>query len=230
MISLAGFLYVVIKNNLVQSYRNKEIDKNCVSYGFKLIPVELTIGTSNQAASFLISFFSFVNLAVFSVSSRLAGLFRNILSGSYNLLYSDFAIDKDKRLVKSFKLRLGQLMFLLWFVVIIFILLSFFYIHFFLPKSYQMAKIYLIIISLGLPAISCSTIMNTILSTDFCAKELNMAEILPNLFKILLILFLGYLWRIIGICAALAISDWISFFFYYFLTLKNRPFAKTQMC
>lgn len=221
VISLAGFLYVVMKNNLIQSYRNKEIDTDCVSYGFKLIPVELTIGTSNQIANFLISSFSFLNLAVFSVASRLTSLFRNILSGSYNLLYSDFAIDKDKRLVNNFKSRLGQLMFLLWFIVIIFILLSFFYIHFFLPRSYQAAKFYLIIISLGLPAISCSAIMNTILSSDFCARELNIAEILPNVFKILLILFFGYSWRIIGVCVALAISDWVNFFFYYFLTFRN---------
>jgi len=71
-----------------------------------------------------------------------------------------------------------------------------------------------------------AVIFHTVSELHLLYKELTVIGSIPNLLKIVLILIFGYFWQIIGICIALAISGWISFGFYYFLTIKKELVIK----
>jgi len=222
-ISLVWWLYIVKKNNLYQAYKRKEIDSECLSYGLKLIPVDLFIISVGKISYFIIgSFFGFSNLAVFSAANKLrdkcAAFTRTIFP---SLLYADFA-NKDRKelmkIVSYYLIKIGIFGILLTFL---FIIAGWYYIKYFLPEIYRLSSLYFVILALGLPAVGLSTILHTILESHLRYKELSVVQVVHNLIKIVLIIIFGYLWQIIGICIALAISGWVSFGFYYLLTVKK---------
>jgi len=227
LIGWLGFLYVIKKNNLILAYKKGEIDKECVPYGIKLIPAALILETSNRITNFIIGpFFGFSNLAVFSVAYKIEEKLRNFMKSFHNLLYSDFAKDEQRELIKKTRERLKKVLIVSVILTLGFLFLTYMYVDLFLPESYQMTKLYFLILSLALPGVFSQIIMHTILAAHLRYKELTVLGIVPNLLKIVLILIFGYFWKIIGICFALAISGWISFGFYYFLTLKREVVIK----
>lgn len=222
LISLVAFFYVIVKNNLISTYKKGEIDKTCFFYGMKLIPASLVFQTSNKMTNFIIGpFFGFTNLAVFSIASKLQEQFSGFSKTLYNLFYSDFARDERDRLIKKIKSKLKQGMIISIFITLGFVLAGYLYIYLFLPQSYQPTKIYFLILSLGLPAIILQIILHTVLSANLRYKELTVLLILPNLIKIFLIILLGLLFKVIGICFGVVFGAWISFGFYYFLVMKK---------
>lgn len=224
LINLAGFCYVIIKNNLYSAYKKGKIDRACLSYGLKLIPASLISGTSNKITSFIVgSFFGFANLAVFSIALKLEEKFRSPTKSLHNLLYSDFVRIEQKDLVLKIKPKLKQGLFIFFAFVfaLVCVLFGYLYISLFLPESYQIAKLYLLILSLGLPAVVLQTIIYTLLTANLRYKELTALIILPSLLKILLVIILGFLFKVIGVCFAVALGNWISFGFYYLLTIKK---------
>jgi len=223
LISLVWWLYVVRKNNLFQAYKRKEIDRECFSYGLKLIPVDLFIISAGKSSHFIIgSFFGFSNLAVFSVANKLkdrcADFARTIFP---SLLYADFANKDRKDLIRIISGYLTKMGIISLFFTFLFISAGWYYIKFFLPETYRLSSLYFIILALSLPAGALSIILHTILESHLRYKELSVVQVVPNLVKIILIIIFGYLWQIIGICIALTISGWVSFVFYYLLTVKK---------
>lgn len=222
VISLAAVAYIIIKNKIVASYKKGEIDKTCFSYGVKLIPAGFINTSSNKLSSFIIGpFFGFANLAVFSVSSKINEKFGTLTKLLHNLFYADFAGWNQAGLIQRIKLRSKQLFIVSFSAALAAALLGYVYISLFLPSSYGPAKIYFLILALGLPAVILQIIPDTILSANLRHKELNFLIILTNLIRIGLIIILGLFLKIIGICLALALSAWISFAFYYYLTVKK---------
>ena len=222
LMGLAGFFYVIFKNNLYSPYKRGEIDRTCFSYGIKLIPASLISGTSNKITSFIIGpFFGFANLAVFSIALRLEERFRGPTKSLQNLLYSDFVGIEQKELVSKIKMKLMQGLLLSTVFTLICVFLGYLYIDLFLPEAYQGAKLYFLILALGLPAVILQIIMHTILEANLRHRELTALIILPSILKILIIVLLGFLLGIIGICFGVVLGYWISLAFYYFLTIKR---------
>lgn len=227
LISLTGFCYVIVKNNLYSAYKKEEIDRACFSYGLKLMPASLISETSNKITSFMIGpFFGFANLAVFSIALKLEEKFRSPIKSLHNLLYSDFTRIKQKDLILKIKPRLRQGLFISFAFALICVFFGYLYIDLFLPESYQTAKLYILILGLGLPAVVLQMIIHTILAANLRYKELTALIILPNFLKILLIIILGFLFKVIGICFAVALGNWISFGSYYLLTMKKNMTLK----
>ncbi len=222
LISWSGVLYVVYRNNLFFAYKQGRIDRKCIPYGLKLIPASLILQTSNKISNFIIGpFFGFANLAVFSIASQLDVKFKSFTKLSYNLLYSDFAKYEQDKLVKKIKSRLKQGIMVSVIITLGCIFLGYIYINLFLPQLYQSAKLYFLILSLGLPAVILQIILHTVLAANLRYKELTVLLILPNLIKIILIILLGLLFKVIGVCWGVALGAWISFSFYYFLTIRK---------
>ena len=215
--------FLIIKNeNLIESYKRGEIDKECRSFGFKLIPVDFINITAGTVSNFIIGpFFGFANLAVFSIANGLRDNFAGFMKLARPLLYSDFSGNKKDKLIKvlNSKLKYG----IIGSIIITFfcIIAGYLYIKLFLPQVYQVAIIYFLILSLTLPPVMLQIIIYVILEVNFRYKELSALAIVPALIKIVLILLLGLLLGIVGICWGVVLGAWISFAFYYFLTMKR---------
>jgi len=225
VISWIGWLYVVKKNHLVLAYRKGEIDKECLSFGKKLIPVEIISSSEAQISSFIIAFFFGVaNLAVFSVADKLRAHLAGFIRRIRTLLYADFAkLEKSKLIGIStlgFKYRKAFLILILIFLIVC-MSIGYLYIKIFLPQIYQMAIVYFLILSLELPAFILETLMGTALEANFRYKEITVLLILPKILEVILIIVSGFLFGIIGICFGIVLGAWIKAGFYCVLTLKK---------
>lgn len=223
LISCTAWVYVVRKNNLFSAYRRGKIDKQCVPYGLKLIPIDLISVTSAKISHFIIGpFFGFINLAVFSISTKLRDKFAELIRNVPSLLYSDFAQTDRNKVIKIINSRLKLLGVISIIFTFLFIGTGYFYIKLFLPKSYQLAIPYFVILGMAFPANMLAIVLHTLLESHLRYKELAIIGVIPNLFKIFLILLCGYFWGVIGICIGMTASGWLSFGFYYILTLKRK--------
>lgn len=222
ILSCIAWFWIVKKEKLFDSYKKDEIDKGCVHYGLKLIPVDLVAITANKIPHFIIgSFFGFANLAVFSTANALREKCNDIIKTSRLLLYADFAEKKRDELIESVNKHLIKLGFFGIILMLGFTLVAWGYIKFFLPVAYHQAIIYFAILILGLPAALVAIVLHTTLESHLRYKELTVIGTIPNILRIVFILVFGYLWQIIGICVAFVIINWISFGFYYLLTSKR---------
>jgi len=227
ILSWVGWFWITKKEKLTESYKKGEIDKECVLYGLKLIPVDLVSITSTKLSHFIIGpFFGFSNLAIFSVANKLRDKCAGVIKSIRPMLYADFAKKEGKELIKIINRHLVKIGILSSVLSLIFLLTGWFYIILFLPKTFHQATIYLAILLLGLPSGMIAILLHTALESHLRYKELAIVGVVSNLLKVFLILLFGYLWKIIGICFALAVSGWISFGFYYFLTLKKQSAIK----
>jgi O-antigen/teichoic acid export membrane protein len=222
LVNLSAIFYIIFKNKLYSAYRRKEIDKECFGYGVKLIPASLLNTTANKITSFIIGpFFGFVNLAIFSVALKLEEKFRGLTKSVHNLLYSEFANVSQESLIRKIRLGLAKGFILSFLITIPCLILAYFYIDLFLPDSYQRAKLYFLILAFGLPAVFMQMILHTVLTANLRYKELTALIVLPNLIKILLIIVLGFFFKVIGVSLGVTLGVWLSFIFYYFLTIKR---------
>lgn len=223
IVSLAGLVYIVIKYKLIASYQRGEIDKDCIPYGLKMIPVDLITITAGKLSNFIIGpFWGFADLAVFSVASRLRDKFAMVIKSARPLMYADFARIEEKELAKKINkyiVHLGELGLVISVLLVIFGSL---YIRFFLPEKFIPAIKYMIILSLGLPAGVISIVLHSMLETHLLYKQVRIAVVVPNIIKVLLILIFGYIMKTTGICIAVALSGWISLFVYYLLIFNKR--------
>lgn len=222
LFSIGIWLWTVKKEHLIPSYQKGKIEKKCVPYGLKLIPLDILSIIASKISHFLIGpFWGFSNLAIFSIASNLTERGAATIKTLPPLLYADFAKTKKEklfRLVNNYLLRLGALGVIF---TLLFIVGGFLYLKFFLTPFFSQTIIYFLILSLGLPAIILEVIFQTILEAHLRAQELLRIGIVSNLLKIGLILFLGYFWQIKGLCFALIIAHWATFGFYYFFTKRK---------
>lgn len=227
IMSWIAWLYIVKKYKLLSAYRRAEIDEGCVFYGKKLIPAEIILATTNKLASFIIGpFFGFANLAIFSIAQRLIEKLRGFMKISYNLFYSEFARADQRKLAKKLKSRLLMILIVSTIFALTCVVAGCFYIYLFLPKMYNSSITYFLILSSGLPVTILNVLMRLMLEANFRYKELTALIVLPNLIKLLLVLALGFIFKMNGICWAIALGEWINFLFYYLLTFKRELMLK----
>lgn len=226
LVCIIAFLFGLKKYHCIVAYKKGEIDKSCVDYGKKLIPVEIIQGTAGTIHNFIIGpLFGFATLAVFSIATRIDVLFRSLIASGYYLLYSDFAKTEMKDLRYHFK----QKLFFIFFSSVIFSLGLFFvswvYIIKFLPASYNAAILYTGILVCGLPALVLQSIMQAALEAKLKAEDLRFATLSSQVLRILFLL-LGGFFGIMGIAISLTVSAWLSvlcfvFVFYEFKFLEK---------
>jgi O-antigen/teichoic acid export membrane protein len=228
LLGIKAFIYLttwaltIRKSKIIKAYKEGLFDRECFHYGVRLIPIDIITITAGKISDFLIGYFiGFVHLAVFSVANKLRNKVAEAIRVTPSLLYSDFAKKERRNLIKTINKHLLKISLLGFLLVCGAIIAAYCYIKFFLPTSYHKAIMYFIIISLGLPAGLMAIILHTILESHLRYKELTVIGIIPNLLKIVLILVFGYFWKVIGVCGALAISSWVSFGFYYLLTIRK---------
>jgi len=221
-ISLIALYILAKKEDLFRSYKRNEIDKSCVLYGLKLIPVDLIGITAVKISHFIIgSVFGFTNLAVFSVAMKMRDKCAGVIKSVRSLLYADFAKKKRSALKKMYHSHLLKITILGVILTCVFIIVAKFYITSYLPLDFTTTFQYFIILSFGFPAVMLSIVLHTLLESHLRYKELVVVGIIPNVTKILLILSVGYVWKIKGICFAWTISNWCIFIFYYYLTINT---------
>ncbi len=226
LICIFAFLWGLKKYHCIAAYKKGEIDRDCVPYGKKLVPVEIIQGTAGTIHNFIIGpLFGFATLAVFSIATRIDVLFRSLIASGYYLLYADFAKAEIKDLRHHFK----QKLFFLFFSSVLFSLGLFFvswvYIIKFLPASYNAAILYTGILVCGLPALVLQSIMQGILEAKLKAEDLRFATLSSQVLRILFLLVGGF-FGIMGIAISLTVSAWVSvlcfvFVFYEFKFLEN---------
>lgn len=227
LISWMGWLYIVKKNNLILAYKKGEIDKECVSYGKKLIPADIVSLTAGKISHFIIGpFFGFANLAVFSIANKLRDHFATFIKKVRPLFYADFTKNKKDELIKSLNSKLKYGIIISIIATLFCIIGGYLYIKLFLPSAYRAAITYFLILSLTLPPIILMLIMHIILEVNFRYKELSAIATIPNLIKIALILVLGSLFKTIGVCWGVVLGQWIIFGFYYFFVFKRESIIK----
>lgn len=224
--SILALLYVIIKYHLYKSYKNGEIDRDCVRYGLKMIPAEVLLGTSNQLSNFIIGpFFGLSNLAVFSIATKIDAAFRGVLRISYNLLYSDFAKEKYENLLEAIKKHLSTIVIFSSIASLVCLVIGVLYIKIFLPKDYSSAISYVVIFAIAFPAFIIQSLLRTAVDSDFRHKEASLLTFATCFFRIGTILVLGYFFKIIGIVLALTLTTWLEFILYYLATLNKKFFT-----
>ena len=226
-----GWIYIIKKNNIILAYKEKKIDRECLSFGKKLIPADLVALTEARISHLIIGFFfGSANLAIFSVAHKLRDNLARLIRRVRTLLYADFVKGEKNEIVKVLnsksKSRTIALAVIALLCLVFCTLVGYLYIKIFLPQNYQNTLPYFLILSLGLPSIILRVLMQTLLEVNLRYKELTVLFILPNLIKIGLIIVFGFLWGIIGICWAIILGDWIIFGFSYLLSQRKDLFLR----
>jgi Na+-driven multidrug efflux pump len=137
------------------------------------------------------------------------------------LLYSDFALLEEEKLIKAATHRLKYGIVISLAITLFFVVAGYLYISLFLPAAYQMALTYFFILALALPSILIGITLQVMLEVNFRYRELTILATVPSLIKIALIIGLGLSFGVLGICWGIAIAAWVRFAFYYLITLKR---------
>ena len=215
-LNIIAFGYIIWKYRLIDAYRQGNIDKEVVPYGFKMIPASFAMSVTGKGANLLVgALFGFSSLAVFAVADRINSVFRSFLKSGYFLFYADFAKLSWENLVTKIKKYSLFGLLIVFFISIPFALLGYIYVHLFLPDFYQVAKFYLLILALALAPTALKNVMRAALESYFKTKEILFVSIVPNVLRLAFFVIGGLLYGIIGIIWAIVLSAWIEYGFYY---------------
>jgi O-antigen/teichoic acid export membrane protein len=221
LVSVAMWYSIARRWAVWKSYRSGAVDRECVKYGIRLIPVELINATAGKISHlFIIPLFGYMDLAVFAVADKLrertGGVFRSIRS----LFYADFARTERESIAYFINRHLLKVFLFSLILTVIILIIVWLYIRTFLPHQYLISFLYFAILSIGMPAAIMGIVLHTVLEAHLRYKELTVVGVVASIAKIILVVLLGYLAGVSGVCIAVAISAWIAFGFYYLLTVK----------
>ncbi len=222
LICILGFVHSLKLYRIRESYQRGEIDHESITYGKKLIPVEILQGTAGTLQNFIIGpLFGFANFAVFSIASRIDALFRSLSSSGYYLLYSDIAKADLGEIKKQFKQKFFFLLTISGTLSLLLFLFATVYIHIFLPPSYSLAILYSAILVCGLPAVFLQSLVQSILESRLDDKSLRSSIYASQILRLGL-LALGTFWGVIGISVAITVSSWLSSSIFLYLFFRKK--------
>jgi len=218
VISLTRWIHLIIKEDIVGSYKRSEIDKECIHYGLKLLPFDILSVTAIRISHiFIASFMGFGELAVFSVANTLQSKSASLFKAINPLLYADFA-NKDFHQIKiASKQHFMKLTCISTLLTILIVIGGIIYIRVWLPPSFQKSMIYFLILCLNFPTSIIGMILATMLQSHLIYKEQIAIGIAYNIIRIILIIIFGYFANTIGICIAITLSYYIQYIFYHVL-------------
>ncbi len=231
LICCLAFAWGLKKYHCVAAYKKGEIDRSCVDYGKKLIPVEILQGTAGSIHNFIVGpLFGFASLAVFSIAIRIDVLFRSIISSGYYLLYADFAKIEISEIRRHLKQKLFFVLFSSSLISLLLFFVSSVYIVHFLPASYGEAIVYIGILVCALPAVVLQGIMQSAMEAKLKAEDLRFATFLSQILRIVFLVVGGF-FGIVGITISLTFSAWVgvfcfAFVFYEFKFLEKNVLKK----
>ncbi len=221
-----AFVHALKKYNCVAAYKKGEIDRDCIDYGKKLIPVEIVQGTAGTIHNFIVGpVFGFATLATFSVATRIDVLFRSCVSSGYYLLYNDFVKTEHEVLKKHIKKNILFIFFSSSLIAVILFFVSTFYIQKFLPLSYQHAIVYTGILICGLPALVLQSIIQGIFESKLKSESIRLATYTSQILRILLLVFGGF-FGVLGITLSLSLSAWVSLICFVCILFEINLFKK----
>ncbi len=223
VLSISALIYVVWKYRLIPAWRRGEIDREVMSYGKRMFLANFAASASERGTGLIVgSFFGFANLAVFSVAEKITMMFQSFLGSSYSLFYADFAKNSWDTLVQQVQKRiiLGLLVFSL--ISVLFVLTGYVYVQVFLPEQYQPAKLYIIILGLGLPATALKNILQAMLESNFRITELLFVSIVPNVLRLAMFVVFWLLFGLLGIVWTMTSIAWLTLLFYYAAIIRHR--------
>lgn len=231
LICCLAFVWGLKKYHCIAAYKKGEIDRSCVDYGKKLIPVEILQGTAGSIHNFIVGpLFGFASLAVFSIAIRIDVLFRSIISSGYYLLYADFAKIEISEIRRHLKQKLFFVLFSSSLISLLLFFVSSVYIVHFLPASYGEAIVYIGILVCALPAVVLQGIMQSAMEAKLKAEDLRFATFLSQILRIVFLVVGGF-FGIVGITLSLTVSAWFAvlcfvFVFYEFKFLEKNILKK----
>lgn len=226
-----AFAWGLKKYHCIAAYKKGEIDRSCIDYGKKLIPVEILQGTAGSIHNFIIGpLFGFASLAVFSIATRIDVLFRSVVSSGYYLLYADFAKIEISEIRHHLKQKLFFIFFSSSLVSLGLFFVSWVYIVNFLPAAYTPAIVYIGILVCALPAVVLQGIMQSAMEAKLKAEDLRFATFLSQILRIVFLVVGGF-FGIVGITISLTVSAWVgvlcfAFVFYEFKFLEKNVLKK----
>ena len=219
---LVELVRVSRRDHLVAAFKAKEYDASCYTYGIKSIPNDSINALSFKLVDIIIAnTFGYKDLAIFSVAQKIRNVLVNVLKTLGPLLYVEFAKQKlefgmeriKRSLVVSFLGGTGM--------AIVAVGSAYTYISFFLPAEYQSAILYVFILALSIPFVIPTTFLYTFLDAHLRYRAITFATVIPNIIKIMLILFFGYLFGLVGFAIALSVHTVFSFLFYMIAVYKK---------
>ena len=225
LLSIIALGYVLWKYHLISSYKQGLIDRKVVSYGFQMIPVSIAGPLAEKGPALLIgSFFGFANLAMFAVADKVIALLGSFMNSGHSLFYADFAKISWEDSVKKLKEHFLFGLILVILFSIPFLIIGFFYVHFFLPEPYQITKYYLLILGLGLPPIALKGVMMAILESNFQIRKILFVSIIPTILRLLFLAVGGVFFGMTGVIGAVVLSAWTEYGFYHFaIMFSEKP-------
>ncbi|TAL50346.1 hypothetical protein EPN81_03050 [Patescibacteria group bacterium] len=227
LISIFTMTTLIKRRTLWMQYIQGNYDASCIKFGIRSLPTDILGAISNRLVEVLIGiFFGITSLAYFSVARDLRNQVANMLKMALPLLYADFVKQPIDALARRLTQKLMPMIATSTGLGIIGILLSIAYILFFLPDAFRAAIPFLLILGLAFPIVIPTIIYNTVLESHLRYRAIALATIVPSVIKIVLVIFLGWLWGILGMTVAIALFGYTSFAFFYLATVHRESFKK----
>jgi Na+-driven multidrug efflux pump len=164
---------------------------------------------------------SFNQLGVYAVASKLRERVSGVIRYVRQLLYADYA-----------EAELGSVLKGVWKVLALTLLagtvfatlmaaLGYFYIQQFLDSRYEFAADYFIILCAGLPAVLAGIVIQTAFEAHLRAKELTIAAMVTNIFRIVAIGGACWVGEIKWVALAEVVTNWLLLFIFVWLLLHD---------
>lgn len=224
---LVELVRVSRRDHLVAAFKAKEYDASCYEYGIKSIPNDSINALSFKLVDIIIAnTFGYKDLAIFSVAQKIRNVLVNVLKTLGQLLYSEFAKHKFEQGMEKIKRSLAVSFLAGMGMAIAAIVSAYIYISFFLPAEYQSAILYVFILALSIPFVIPTTFLYTFLDAHLRYRAITFATVIPNLIRVILILFFGYWFGLVGFATALSIHTVFGFIFYMIAVYKKDQVTK----
>jgi O-antigen/teichoic acid export membrane protein len=222
VLCIFGLVYLIKQKRLWHAFRLKEYDRTCIAYGIRFLPIDGVGAISNKIVDVLIgTMFGFTSLAIFSVANEMRNVVANSMKLIGSLTYADFAKKPMEDVIKKIYVYLGSMLTIGGLLTLAILPLFSWYIRTFLDSSLQDSILLFTILAIGLPLVLPIILIYTVLNAHFRYKEIALANTIPSLIKIVLVIIFGYLGGIYGMVLAMVIHSLIVFGFYYLVTIKR---------
>jgi O-antigen/teichoic acid export membrane protein len=215
------------RDRLLATFKARDYDDSCFMYGLKSLPNDSLGALSLKLADIIIAnTFGYKELAIFSVAQKIRNVLANVLKMLGPLTYVEFAKQKLEFGMEKIKRSLAVSFLGGTGMAIVAVLSSSVYISFFLPAEYQSAILYVFILALSIPFVIPTTFLYTFLDAHLRYRAITFATVIPNIIKILLILFFGYTFGLVGFAIALSVHMVFSFLFFMIAVYKKDQVTK----
>ena len=164
---------------------------------------------------------SFQHLGIYSVASKLRERVSGIIRYVRQLLYADYATEDLKSVLRGAWKMLALTLIAGFVFAGAMAGLGYFYIDHFLDERYAFAATYFMILCAGLPAVLAGIVIQTAFEAHLKAKELTIAAMITNIFRIIAIAFACWAGEVKWVAAAEVVTNWLLLLIFVLLLRNN---------